>query len=157
IGFAPADDPQIVIYTVIDEPNAKEQASAKFATVLTRDILTEVLPYLNVFQTEELSEEEAAELAEKQLLFSNGSTLEEKETVEEETGEDAENENSEDQNAEQEEEVFERKIQYDPETGYAIDPTTGDLLDPETGRPIDSTVSDLPDTPVSPITFVDDE
>ncbi|MCR5222150.1 MAG: cell division protein FtsI [Lachnospiraceae bacterium] len=160
IGFAPADDPQIVIYTVIDEPNAKEQASAKFATVLTRDILTEVLPYLNVFQTEELSEEEATELAEKQLLFSNGSTLEEE--TEEETpeaeenaeGEAAENADTEEENKEEE---TERKIQFDPETGYAIDPTTGDLLDPETGRPIDSNVSDLADVTTSPITFVDEE
>ncbi len=158
IGFAPADDPQIVIYTVIDEPNAKEQASAKFATVLTRDILTEVLPYLNIFQTEELSEEEAAELAEKQLLFSNGSTLEEETLETEETEEEIETEEGSDaENAEAEEEVKERKIQYDPETGYAIDPSTGDLLDPETGRPVDSTVSDLPDVPASPITFVDEE
>ncbi|MBO4902446.1 MAG: cell division protein FtsI [Lachnospiraceae bacterium] len=155
IGFAPADDPQIVIYTVIDEPNAKEQASAKFATVLTRDILTEVLPYLNVFQTEELTEEEAAELAEKQLLFSNGSTQEEEpeeEITEEETEETTEGEETE----EAEEEKTERKIEFDPETGYAIDPTTGDLLDPETGRPIDSTVSDLPPDNSSPITFVDE-
>ena len=159
IGFAPADDPQIVIYTVIDEPNAKEQASAKFATVLTRDILTEVLPYLNVFQTEELSEEEAAELAEKQLLFSNGSTLEEEEEVQEETEEAQGDENAPDSDEQEgaQEETKERKIQYDPETGYAIDPTTGDLLDPETGRPVDPTVSDLADIPASPITFVDEE
>ncbi len=156
IGFAPADDPQIVIYTVIDEPNAKEQASAKFATVLTRDILTEVLPYLNVFQTEELSEEEAAELAEKQLLFSNGSTLEEEEPQEsEETAEEGIGE-VQTEEEKPEEEKKERKIQYDPETGYAIDPTTGDLLNPETGRPIDTTVSDLADVTTSPITFVDE-
>lgn len=159
IGFAPADDPQIVIYTVIDEPNAQDQASAKFATVLTRDILTEVLPYLNVFQTEELTEEEAAELAEKQLLFSDGSTKEEDTEEETEEGvEDAEEGAQEEGETEEpaEEEKKERKIQYDPETGYAIDPTTGDLLNPETGRPIDPTVSDLPDTYTSPITFVDE-
>ena len=163
IGFAPADDPQIVIYTVIDEPNAKEQASAKFATVLTRDILTEVLPYLNVFQTEELSEEEAAELAEKQLLFSNGSTAEEEEPVTEETaeGEEATGEagtaGNEEAAGEEEEGSGERKIQFDPETGYAIDPSTGDLLDPETGRPIDPSVSDLADAETSPITFIDEQ
>ncbi|MBQ7582717.1 MAG: cell division protein FtsI, partial [Lachnospiraceae bacterium] len=157
IGFAPADDPQIVIYTVIDEPNAKEQASAKFATVLTRDILTEVLPYLNVFQTEELTEEEAAELAEKQLLFSNGSTLEEEsEDVPEEENPEENQDADETTETEPEEESKELKIQYDPETGYAIDPTTGDLLDPETGRPIDTTVSDLADIEEPTITFVDE-
>lgn len=150
IGFAPADDPQIVIYTVIDEPNVKEQASARYATLLTKDILTEVLPYLNVFQTEEISDEEAAELAEKQLLFSTGSTLDE---PEEEQTEDAE-ETTEEDNEEEEEDVFERKIQYDPATGYAIDPSTGDLLDPDTGRPIDSSVSDLGDISDSPITII---
>ena len=157
IGFAPADNPQIVIYTVIDEPNVAEQASARYATVLTRDILTEVLPYLNVFQTEEISEEEAAELAEKQLLFSTGSTLEteQEEDAEAEEGTDSEEgteETGEDE--ETEEDTYERVIKYDPETGYAIDPSTGDLLDPNTGRPIDSHVSDLGDLDESPITII---
>lgn len=157
IGFAPADDPQIAIYTVIDEPNVPEQASARYATVLTRDILTEVLPYLNVFQTEELSDEEAQELAEKQLLFSTGSTLEETEEESEETentGDSENSENGENPVEEQEEETYDRVIKYDPETGYAIDPSTGDLLDPETGRPIDSSVSDLGDLSESPITII---
>jgi len=147
IGFAPADDPQIAIYTVIDEPNSKGQASAKYATVLTKDILTEVLPYLNIFQTEELTEKEAAELAEKQQIFSAGSTLE-KEEPEESTEENAES-NGEggiqfiDNTSEVKTETAKPKIEYDKQTGYAIDPTTGDLLDPETGRPIDGSVSDL--------------
>lgn len=140
IGFAPADDPQVVIYTVIDEPNVKSQDSAKYATVLTRDILTEVLPYLNVFMTEELSEAEEQELAEKQLLFAAGST------AEEETEEEIQEVITEEETETEPEEVHvDRVINFDPETGYAIDPSTGDLLDPETGRPIDSTVSDLGD------------
>lgn len=161
IGFAPADDPQIVIYTVIDEPNAKDQATARFATVLTRDILTEVLPYLNVFQTEELSDEEAAELAEKQLLFSTGSTLEEDTEETDENDEltedglsDAESDEASDDSTSEEEDTYERVIKFDPETGYAIDPSTGDLLDPETGRPIDPNVSNLGDSSDSPITII---
>ena len=142
IGYAPADNPQLVIYTVIDEPNVEVQASAKYATVLTRDILTEVLPYMNVFQTEELSEEEAKELAEKQLNFSAGSTLEE-ETVSENAVITIEGETDDKQETAPEEEHEERKIVIDPETGYAIDPTNGVLLDPNTGRPIDGNVSDL--------------
>ncbi|MFT3985686.1 MAG: penicillin-binding transpeptidase domain-containing protein [Lachnospiraceae bacterium] len=145
IGFAPADDPQIAIYTVIDEPNVEVQASARYATVLTRDILTEVLRYLNIFQTEELSEEEVAELAEKQLDFAVGSTGESI-SENEVTGEPAEGtaENAEAGMEEPEKpEEEENPIQIDPETGYAIDPSTGALLDPETGRPIDGTVSDL--------------
>ena len=34
-----------------------------------RDVLTEVLPYLNIFMTEELSESEKAELQQRQLAI----------------------------------------------------------------------------------------
>ena len=146
MGFAPADDPQIVIYTVINEPNVPEQASARYATLLTRDILTEVLPYLNVFQTEALSEDEAAELAEKQLDFSTSSTGESVSDNEvtvsgNEVGTETITVTEETEGEEPEEEK--QEIQIDPDTGYAIDPTTGILLDPNTGRPVDSTISDL--------------
>lgn len=67
MGYAPADDPQIAIYVVVDRPNAVKQDDAKFATKIVRDILTEVLPYLNIFMSEELSEAEITELESKQL------------------------------------------------------------------------------------------
>jgi stage V sporulation protein D (sporulation-specific penicillin-binding protein) len=67
IGYAPADDPQIAIYVVVDRPNAKSQDDAKFATGIVRNILTEVLPYLNIYMTEDLSEKEIAELNALQL------------------------------------------------------------------------------------------
>lgn len=166
MGFAPADDPQLVIYVVIDEPNVPAQASAKYASVLTKDILTEVLPYLNIFMTEEVSESEAAELAEKQLDFSEGASQEEVVTmpglvdengnpIEPDKSSDANNQNADvtDNNTDnntgaitfvdEEEDKEEPEIQYDSETGYAIDPTTGILLDPQTGVPIDTTVSDI--------------
>lgn len=62
MGFAPADDPQIAVYVVIDRPNAASQDDAKHATRIVRNILTETLPYLNIFMTEELSEKEIEEL-----------------------------------------------------------------------------------------------
>ena len=62
MGYAPADNPQIAIYVVVDRPNAVFQDSARFATGIVRNILTEVLPYLNIYMTEELSEKELAEL-----------------------------------------------------------------------------------------------
>lgn len=49
MGFAPTDDPQVVIYTVIDEPNVEEQAHSSYATQLTHDILSEVLPFMGVY------------------------------------------------------------------------------------------------------------
>ena len=52
IGFVPVDNPELVIYTVIDEPNAGGQANSAFVTELTRKILEEALPYLNITKTE---------------------------------------------------------------------------------------------------------
>ena len=66
IGFAPADDPQIAIYAVIDRVNDSPQDQAAYACVLVHDILTEVLPYMNIYMTEPLSEAE-----EEQLLALN--------------------------------------------------------------------------------------
>ena len=71
IGYAPADDPQIAIYVVVDRPNAEDQDDAKFATRIVRDVLTEVLPYLNIFMTEELSEKEQQELADRKAELTN--------------------------------------------------------------------------------------
>lgn len=67
IGHAPADDPQIAIYVVVDRPNVARQDDAKYATAIVRNVLTEILPYMNIFMTEELSESELAELEAKQL------------------------------------------------------------------------------------------
>ena len=63
MGYAPADDPQIAIYVVVDRPNADKQDDAKFATRIVRSILTEALPYLHYFMTEELTEDEMAEIS----------------------------------------------------------------------------------------------
>ena len=158
MSFAPADDPQLVCYVVIDEPNVASQASSGYAATLCNDILTEVLPYMNIFPTEELTEKEQEELEAKQQEFSAGSTLEEEEETEDGiiVDQDGENENltggaEEDGVTTEEsaitfvdeEEDTTSEIQYDSETGYAIDPTTGELLDPNTGMPVDPTVSDL--------------
>ena len=51
IGFAPAFDPQVVCYVVVDTPNlpGEEQAHSTFASGIFAKIMTEALPYLNVF------------------------------------------------------------------------------------------------------------
>lgn len=53
IGFAPVEDPQLVIYCVVDEPNAEEQYHSTFAQNIVREILEEVLPYMNIYRDEE--------------------------------------------------------------------------------------------------------
>lgn len=55
IGFAPLDDPQVVIYVVVDEPNAEYQADSKFAQFIAKGVLTEILPYLNIFPDQEMT------------------------------------------------------------------------------------------------------
>ncbi len=48
IGFAPVDDPAVVIYVVVDEPNTEEQANSTYPQYIAQGILSELLPYLNV-------------------------------------------------------------------------------------------------------------
>ena len=48
IGFAPVDDPQVVIYVVVDEPKVADQASSTYAQFIAQGILSELLPYLDV-------------------------------------------------------------------------------------------------------------
>ena len=53
IGFAPLDDPKVVIYVVVDEPNLADQADSKYPQYLCKQIMTELLPYLNLFPDED--------------------------------------------------------------------------------------------------------
>lgn len=48
IGFAPVDDPQVVIYVVVDEPNAENQATSTYPQYIAQGILVDLLPYLNI-------------------------------------------------------------------------------------------------------------
>lgn len=58
IGYAPADNPEVLIYVVIDEPNVEDQAHSTYAQELAKRIMTEVLPYMNIFPTEDFSMED---------------------------------------------------------------------------------------------------
>lgn len=51
MGFAPVDDPQFLIYVVIDNPKVEAGLIGKSAPVcrLSHDILVDILPYMNVF------------------------------------------------------------------------------------------------------------
>ncbi|MBR6666251.1 MAG: cell division protein FtsI [Lachnospiraceae bacterium] len=129
MGFAPADDPEIAIYVVVDRPNAAKQDDAKFATRIVRSVLTEVLPYLNIYMTEELSESEIAELEALQLENTYGKV---DETLEQEAMEGL-NDGTGQGNTTYEEPEW-KSYEKDPATGYLKDPVTGALLDPDTGE-----------------------
>ncbi len=53
MGYVPAENPQILIYVVIDQPNWIKQDRSIFAQDLGREILKEALPYLNIYPDEE--------------------------------------------------------------------------------------------------------
>ena len=66
-GYAPADDPQVLVYVVIDRPNVEVQSlSTKYACWMARDIFADMLPYMNIFMTEELTEAELQAINDKQ-------------------------------------------------------------------------------------------
>ena len=56
IGAAPIDDPQLVVYVVVDEANAEDQGQSSFASTIASNIFSEALPYLQIFPTEEVTE-----------------------------------------------------------------------------------------------------
>lgn len=53
IGFAPLNDPKVVVYVTVDEPNAENQESSCYAESIARNIFTELLPYMNIFPDED--------------------------------------------------------------------------------------------------------
>lgn len=61
IGAAPIDDPQLVVYVVVDEANAEDQGLSSFASTIAGKIFSEALPYLQIFPTEEVPETETDE------------------------------------------------------------------------------------------------
>lgn len=52
IGYAPADNPQVLVYVVVDEPNVEDQAHSNYAQELAKDIMEEVFPYMNLYPDE---------------------------------------------------------------------------------------------------------
>lgn len=129
MGYAPADNPQIAIYVVVDRPNVSHQGDAKHATRLVRSILTEVLPYLNIFMTEELSDTEREELAALNLEITTQYGQQNPDT----TPEEGDGETQPEQPAEGEEQPAWMSYPIDPATGYRVDPETGYKYDAQEG------------------------
>jgi len=120
IGFAPVDHPEVVLYVIVDEPNAPKQSFSSFAQEIWKNIMKEALPYLNIYPTEEIPEDMQEEAA------ADAAAREEKKKEEEE-----------------------EKIPP-LEEGTLIDPQTGEVVqmpDPESVDTEDDSV--LGDTPVN--------
>lgn len=148
MGYAPADNPQIAIYVVVDRPNAYAQDDAKHATRLVRAILTEVLPYMNIYMTEELSEKEQEELANLNITIRKES---EEENVEETENSEAE------ENTDNGETIIDAHggdiTSSEPLTAEDLNssdvndtaPLTGSILDSQTGEPLREDNSNAPE------------
>lgn len=140
MGYAPADNPQIAIYVVVDRPNVPKgmQDDAKYATRIVKNILTEVLPYMGIFMTEELTPKEEEELEALHIeIMTPPEPLEDEAEGEEGAQEGEEGTNSEGEGTTQNEHVeVWKSFPIDPATGYAVDPNTGDYVDPVTGATI---------------------
>ncbi|MBP1586621.1 MAG: cell division protein FtsI, partial [Lachnospiraceae bacterium] len=138
MGFAPADDPQIAIYVVIDRPNFAKQDNVKYACLLCRDILQEVLPYMGIYMTEPLSDEEIRYLEEKQLentlKYTQGTGSSESGDQTEDPYEEIEMTQITDSTGETAN-VYPRWMSYpiDPATGYRVGPD-GTKYDADTGE-----------------------
>ena len=161
MGYAPADDPQIAIYVVVDRANASPQDDAKFATGIVRNVLTELLPYLNIFMTEELSEKEIQELAEKQIEITNQYTQKPEDGGDQNNGDGTGDGQTEDDqtgsgdgtgDAQGEDKTPPsqewRNNHVHPATGYLVSPIDGGLIDPVTGADVGGDDS-LGDSPVN--------
>lgn len=145
IGYVPANDPQVAIYVVVDRANQYKQDNSRLASGIVREILTEVLPYLGIPMTEELTDAERAELDNLEM---NSITIptpsvdpndDDGQTSSDGTGDGGQtgSDGGDGLSGGTGDGGTGPTVRYDPDTGYAIDPLTGEFLDPETGEPIE--------------------
>lgn len=132
IGYAPYDDPQVVCYVIVDEPNAAYQPTSSFAQKIWKEIMQKSLPYLNIYETEAPPEDMIEEYNATHAV-----------KVEEE-GETAEGEEGSSEDTESAEET-EDAVVIDPQTGEAVKPpdvSDNPNIDQETGLLTDLTQDD---------------
>lgn len=58
IGFAPVDQPEVLVYVTIDEPKVDNQANAALAVNLHRECMEDILPILGIEPTEEVTQKD---------------------------------------------------------------------------------------------------
>ncbi|MGN0394154.1 MAG: peptidoglycan D,D-transpeptidase FtsI family protein [Coprococcus sp.] len=51
IGCSPIENPQIVVYVVVDEPNVESQDTSGAGARLFHEVMVDLLPYMNVYQS----------------------------------------------------------------------------------------------------------
>ncbi len=58
IGCAPLENPEVVVYVVIDEPNVAKQETSQYVLELSQKIMSQAFPYLNITMKEDTVPEE---------------------------------------------------------------------------------------------------
>ncbi|MEY8353717.1 penicillin-binding protein 2 [Lachnospiraceae bacterium 54-53] len=90
LGYAPADNPQVLVYVVVDEPHVEDQPHSTYASGIFQKIMTELLPYLNIFPDTDpesgLPSDEAAKLPDQEGISGETGESAESEAASEETG-----------------------------------------------------------------------
>lgn len=57
IGFAPVDDPQVVVYVVVDEPHVADQSLCSQSSYIAKNIFSQILPYMNIERMDSVAAE----------------------------------------------------------------------------------------------------
>lgn len=58
IGYAPQENPEVLVYIVIDEANSDNQSNSALVTELSQKIMAQALPYLNVTKAADVQDSE---------------------------------------------------------------------------------------------------
>src|SRR5699024_9997834 len=52
IGYAPQENPEVVVFVVVDEPDVERQDNSAYVLGLSQKIMSQIFPYLNITTTE---------------------------------------------------------------------------------------------------------
>lgn len=91
IGYAPHDNPQVVCYVIVDTPDVDDPSSSSYASKLFGNVMSEVLPYLNIFKTEDTDKKDNKK---EDVTKEEGTTKTEGTSKEEETSSSSSTETS---------------------------------------------------------------
>lgn len=51
IGFSPVENPQIMVYVIVDEPHVESQSTSGAGALLFHSVMEDLLPYMNIYQS----------------------------------------------------------------------------------------------------------
>lgn len=103
IGFAPVEKPEVLVYVIVDEPDVEDQSTSGLGTIIAHDIFEELLPYMNIYQTEEKGSKDNPEVGDENPTPIFESEVPNKKDLENKTSENTEQDNAENSDGQSEE------------------------------------------------------